>query len=966
MLIPTNPYTAGDPVGKTSTFVGREDVLREVLRVLRRPQENAITLYGQRRIGKTSILQYLELHLPERGLYHPVYFDLMDKTGHPLNEILHELGRTIALCLGLPDPAPQETTEQAFRETFLPHVLQSLPEQASLVLLLDEFDVLADPQAELAAKQRFFGYMRDLRRLAPKRLQFVFVLGRNIDDLDIVARGLFKDLPSKRVSFLSRKDAVALVRLSERDDSLRWTDEAVARVWALTAGHPYLTQALCSRVWEEAHNAADEPPPVRPEDVDAVIPATLEASRNMFEWLWDGLGAAEKIVASALAAAGPQLVDEERLGTILTESGVRIVIGELRDAPKLLQRWDILAPADGGGYRFRVELLRRWIVVHKPLSRTQEELDRINPLAENLFNAASGYYRRGDLEQAEDLLRRALRANPNHLRAHKLLAEILLAQGGLDESQKWLERLDALAPNRARPRLKPVHLQQAEKAEDEEARLRWYEKILAFAPDDPQAVPARQEIYRRRAEQAMRRGHFQAAMEAYRQIGDEGGIQRDRAKEVLLHRRIDQAHWQDNGYQETEGPGGERSVPSLMEIIQDRQDLSPEIEPQQYDKIWKAVYRSRACWIVGSSLMGKTTLLEWIKEKGKKQEYDIHFLNSWYSPQILKVREEELKKWSSDNKKHMILMEEFDNLFFEDKEEVGKIFSLLRALYDNESAIIAASYRPISMWGKQFLNLSKILKDTFETIVLQAWEQEDIEQYLGKYLDGETVKKDEIEELAQVILSVSGGIPSLVYEVVNLWSKGHINTDSPENIDSLEEETLTSLSGSNAFSKLWQGMPEEEQAILLFTSMKYKKWDPFSVFQRDMQSLYRKILLQPEYEQVLSNSGTISDGQIVSRFLRRSILKIVTRKEGQDFSKLWEFISNKVGEYRNKGALAQWEVRSLYGYMITVGIDKSVLTRKQNGRRNLRVSVINLIQYLVGFLLISLVFIELLNLMQGF
>ncbi len=56
MAIPLNPYVAGNPVGDSPAFAGRADVLREVLRILRRPQDNAIVLYGQRRIGKTSIL----------------------------------------------------------------------------------------------------------------------------------------------------------------------------------------------------------------------------------------------------------------------------------------------------------------------------------------------------------------------------------------------------------------------------------------------------------------------------------------------------------------------------------------------------------------------------------------------------------------------------------------------------------------------------------------------------------------------------------------------------------------------------------------------------------------------------------------------------------------------------------------------------------------------------------------------
>ncbi len=62
-----NPYIAGNPVGNTPAFIGRADVLREVLRILPRPHENAIVLYGQRRIGKTSVLQHLRNQLAQQG-----------------------------------------------------------------------------------------------------------------------------------------------------------------------------------------------------------------------------------------------------------------------------------------------------------------------------------------------------------------------------------------------------------------------------------------------------------------------------------------------------------------------------------------------------------------------------------------------------------------------------------------------------------------------------------------------------------------------------------------------------------------------------------------------------------------------------------------------------------------------------------------------------------------------------------
>ncbi len=74
MTLARNPYIAGNPVGDSAAFVGRDDVLRQVLRVLRHDRQNAIVLYGQRRIGKTSILQQLMARLPEEGPYSPRLF----------------------------------------------------------------------------------------------------------------------------------------------------------------------------------------------------------------------------------------------------------------------------------------------------------------------------------------------------------------------------------------------------------------------------------------------------------------------------------------------------------------------------------------------------------------------------------------------------------------------------------------------------------------------------------------------------------------------------------------------------------------------------------------------------------------------------------------------------------------------------------------------------------------------------
>lgn len=74
---PGNPYIAG-PAVRGIEFYGRADILRAVQEYLSLPRQNAVVLFGQRRIGKTSILfQLRDGILSEQ--FAPIYFDLMGK-----------------------------------------------------------------------------------------------------------------------------------------------------------------------------------------------------------------------------------------------------------------------------------------------------------------------------------------------------------------------------------------------------------------------------------------------------------------------------------------------------------------------------------------------------------------------------------------------------------------------------------------------------------------------------------------------------------------------------------------------------------------------------------------------------------------------------------------------------------------------------------------------------------------------
>ncbi len=502
MFFSTNPYVAGNPVGDSPAFVGRADVLREVLRVLRHPKENAIVLYGQRRIGKTSVLQELEAKLPEEGGYCPIFFDLQDKAQWPLARVLQEFAQKISDKLGQTNYELGNKPETTFRNVWLPELLNNLPTDTALVFLFDEFDVLADPESDKAGAA-FFPYLRDLLPIDQEHLNFIFVIGRKIDDLTNIALSLFKTIQTLHVSLLNQQDTIELVRLSEANNSLIWSDDAIETIWQLTNGHPFLTQRLCSCVWERLYN--DDPevsPKVTPEEIEAAIPDTLSASRNALEWLWGGLPPAERVVISALAGAGAKPITENQLEQLLHESGIRVVIRELRNAPHLLQDWDLIEPVAGGygGYRFRVELFRRWVADYKPISRVRDDLDHIEPAADSLYQHGLKYYQSGKLDASLTFIRPAVASNPNHVAANQLLAEILLTQDKISEACDVLENLYKYQPAIARPRLIQALLTLTQSNENENEQIKLYKRILKLDAKHQEARSRLQQLLQQQQE----------------------------------------------------------------------------------------------------------------------------------------------------------------------------------------------------------------------------------------------------------------------------------------------------------------------------------------------------------------------------------------------------------------------------------------------------------------------------------
>jgi hypothetical protein len=171
----------------------------------------------------------------------------------------------------------------------------------------------------------------------------------------------------------------------------------------LTHCHPYLTQLLCQRIWERAYAAKPElPPQIYEADVEAAAPDALAMGRAALDWLWDGLSAAERIYASALAetAEENQPISEDRVIQTLSEHASRLRTREVELAPRDLVKRRILEEDGERRYRFAIELLRRWVRQNQPLKQVKEGLDKEDRTADLAFSTGESFFKKKKWEAA--------------------------------------------------------------------------------------------------------------------------------------------------------------------------------------------------------------------------------------------------------------------------------------------------------------------------------------------------------------------------------------------------------------------------------------------------------------------------------------------------------------------------------------------------------------------------------------
>lgn len=359
-----NPYIVGVPLTlHQRIFVGRSDIALRLEQWLSDQRCPPLFLYGQRRMGKTSLL--LNLGRLLHGGILPLFVDgQFVASGENYREVManttRECERSARRMRNIQLPIlEQQNLIDDYMLKFSDWLdgIEKVLEQngySSALLAVDEFDALYN-----AAQRGHFNeldFLNLLRYLVQHRPRFKVLLtsARTPENFEDWASHLI-NLQVIHLGPLKTEEARQLVEHPTQDFSLAYEPAASQRVIELSACHPYLLQLLCyeivvlknSQPLAQRHTASLA-------DVEASIEPALRSGQFFFEDLQrQGIDDTGRLILKRLATEGEGACVPA--GRLQLQDGA-ISAGQIQ---LMLQR-ELLEEVQAGSYRFKIELVRRW------------------------------------------------------------------------------------------------------------------------------------------------------------------------------------------------------------------------------------------------------------------------------------------------------------------------------------------------------------------------------------------------------------------------------------------------------------------------------------------------------------------------------------------------------------------------------------------------------------------------------
>jgi hypothetical protein len=385
-----NPYMAGGPVRSEEMFYGREEDFKFVQNKLKTEKEGiVIVFYGQRRIGKTSLLhQILNGRLGDGFM--PVLIDMQGMAVQNDGEFYEKIADEAAF--GLSEWLDVNSAEYDFRTEgvnparafgrFIDDIMKQSDEKV-LLLMFDEYELLEEKMNNGIISHDTPTFFAGILEGNP-RISFIFTGSRYLE-----ARNpqywsiLFGKSTARRISLLSERDTLRLTT-EPVAESVKYQKGVPQRIYRLTGGQPFYTQHVCQLLIERLNEQKRNK--VYADDVEQVA---LEFSNNpppqiMYFWN-EELDGKEKL---ALVLLGRILSRSDSYATASMvaeyvasrEEGISLERTEIERIFDGLCQYELLErerlSEESYEYRYKIDLFRYWVQRHQSISRVMQEVKR--------------------------------------------------------------------------------------------------------------------------------------------------------------------------------------------------------------------------------------------------------------------------------------------------------------------------------------------------------------------------------------------------------------------------------------------------------------------------------------------------------------------------------------------------------------------------------------------------------------
>jgi hypothetical protein len=381
----SSPYSPGPPLKSGNPmFVGRDDVREFIERSLPVPgQRMILVLVGERRTGKTSILQQLPIWLSGQR-YITVYIDCQDVGIDPgMCSFFSSLAMAIADGMGkagfsisCPTPADLASSpKHVFEQHFLPRVREQIGDR-TLLLAVDEFEELGDRVTNHSLPPEVFPYLRHLAQ-HEEQLSFVFAGKKEIEDLvGDYWSVLFNIAKYHRFGSLDELSATRLIVEPVLPYGMVYDDLAIKEILRLTACHPFFTQLICDILVERCNR--DRRNYVTIQHVREALEELVDRGRAHWDHIWRASGWETKLVLSVLADLEDQWGDvtgvaiSSRLGSYQ----IHLDPGQVTRVMEQLAARDIIRVVSKTRMScvFTAQMYAAWLRRCKPLNKVVEEV----------------------------------------------------------------------------------------------------------------------------------------------------------------------------------------------------------------------------------------------------------------------------------------------------------------------------------------------------------------------------------------------------------------------------------------------------------------------------------------------------------------------------------------------------------------------------------------------------------------